>query len=118
MIGIPEGLTSEPLEPPFRKKPQPVTPTRALQFPVGSTSVNSADCTDAPVPLQNLLTKVAGVGAEAPFVYAPIRTKGETPRRDFETTPATEEYTGQKAVLDGEGGTFDEVAMKRAGAPA
>ena len=28
------------------------------------------------------------------------------------------EYTGKQAVLDGEGGTFDEVALERAGAPA
>ena len=29
-----------------------------------------------------------------------------------------QEYTGKQAVLDGEGGTFDEVALDRVGAPA
>ena len=29
-----------------------------------------------------------------------------------------QEYTGKQAVLDGEGGTFDELALERAGAPA
>jgi DNA modification methylase len=29
-----------------------------------------------------------------------------------------EEFTGKKAVLDGDGGTYDEIALERAGAPA
>jgi hypothetical protein len=67
-----------------------VGPTRAAQLPVGSASVDSADCANAPVPLQDLLAKVARVGAEAPFVNTPIRAERKTPRRDFETTPAAE----------------------------
>ena len=90
VIGIPQRLAGEPLKPPFSQKPQPVGPARAAQLRVGKTSVDSADCADAPVPLQNLLAKVARVGAEAPFVNAPIRAERETPRRDFETAPAAE----------------------------
>ena len=29
-----------------------------------------------------------------------------------------QEFTGKKAVLDGDGGTYDEIALERAGAPA
>jgi DNA modification methylase len=29
-----------------------------------------------------------------------------------------QEYTGKKAILDGDGRTFDEIALERAGAPA
>ncbi len=29
-----------------------------------------------------------------------------------------EEFTGKKAVLDGDGRTYDEIALERAGAPA
>jgi hypothetical protein len=90
MISVPKCLSREPLEPPFNEKPQPMGSARTAQFPVGSASVDSADRTDASVPLQNLLTKVARVGAEAPFVYAPIRAESETPRRNFEITPAAE----------------------------
>jgi len=90
VIGIPQRLAGEPLELPFNEKAQPVGPTRAAQLGVGSASVDSADCANAPVPLQYLLAKVARVGAEAPFVNAPIRAERKTPRRDFETTPAAE----------------------------
>jgi hypothetical protein len=90
VIGVPQRLAREPLKPPFGEKPQPVGPARAPQLRVGRTSVDSADCAHSPVPLQNLLAKVARVGAEAPFVNAPLRAERETPRRDFETTPAAE----------------------------
>jgi hypothetical protein len=63
VIRIPQRLSCESLEPPFSEKPQPVGSARAAQLRVGSTSIDSADCADAPVPLQNLLAKVAGVGA-------------------------------------------------------
>lgn len=72
MIGIPQRLAREPLEPPFSEKAQPVGPARAAQLSVGCASVDSANCANAPVPLQNLLAKVTRIGAEAPFVYAPI----------------------------------------------
>jgi len=88
MIGIPQCLSREPLESPFSEKPQAMGPTRASQFPIGSAGIDSADRADAPVPLENLFAKVAGVRTEAPFVDAPIRTKCETTRRDFQATPA------------------------------
>ena len=90
MISIPKRLAIQTFESPFREKPQPVGPARAAQLPVGSASVDSADCADAPVPLQNLLTKVAGVGTKAPFVYTPIRTECETPRWNLQTAPAAQ----------------------------
>ena len=90
VIGIPQRLAGEPLEPPFNEKAQPVGPTRAAQLRVGSASVDSADCANAPVPLHYLLAKVARVGAEAPFVNTPIRAECKAPRRDFEPTPAAE----------------------------
>ena len=90
MIGIPQRLAAKPLEPPFNEKAQAVGPARAAQLGVGNASVDSADCADTPVPIQNLLAKVARVGAEAPFMYTPIRAEGKAPRRDFETAPAAE----------------------------
>ena len=90
VIGVPQRLATEPLEAPFHEEPQPVGSARAAQLRVGRTSVDSADCADTPVPLQNLLAKVARVGAEAPFVNPPIRAERETPRGDFESTPAAE----------------------------
>ncbi len=90
MIGIPQRPSGEPLESPFLEKPQPVGSAGAAQLPEGSASVESADGAHASVPLQNLLTKVARVGAKTPFVYAPVRAERKTPRRNFETTPAAE----------------------------
>jgi hypothetical protein len=90
MISIPESLAREPLEPPFGEKPLPMGPTRAPQFPIGSAGVGSAYRANAPVPPQNLLAQVTGVGTEAPFVHTPIRTEREAPRWDFQATPTAE----------------------------
>jgi hypothetical protein len=90
MIGIPESLAREPLEPPSGQKPLPMCATRAPQFPVGSAGVDPADRANAPVPLQNLLAKITGVGTEAPFVDTPIRTERKAPHWDFQATPTAE----------------------------
>ena len=107
MIRVPQRLAREPLEPPFSEKAQPVGPTRATQLRVGCASVDSADRADAPVPLKNLLAKVARVGAEAPFVDTPIRAECKTPRRDFESTPAAE---GPAVAPFRQGGAIRETA--------
>lgn len=72
MIGIPEGLARELLEPPSGQKFLPVSPTRAPQLPVRRAGVDPADRANTPVALQNFLAKITGVAAEAPFVDTPI----------------------------------------------
>ena len=57
MIGVPQTLPVQPLEPPFGEKPQPVGTTGAPQLSIRSAGVNSADRADAPVPPQNLLAQ-------------------------------------------------------------
>ena len=90
MISIPQCFSRKPPQTPLSEKPQPVGSARAAQLPMGSASVDSADRADAPVPLQNLFTKVAGIGTKAPFVYTPIRTESETPRRNLKAAPAAQ----------------------------
>jgi hypothetical protein len=60
MIGIPESLALEPLEPPSGQKLLPVGSTRVPQLPVRRAAVDPADRTNAPVPLQNLLRGCCG----------------------------------------------------------
>src|SRR5579862_9409855 len=90
MVGVPEGLAREPFESPFREKPEPVCPSRAPQLCISSAGIDTADRANAVVPQQNLLAQITRVGAEAPFVHAPIRTERETPCRDFQGAPAAE----------------------------
>jgi len=90
MIGVPQTLAVQPLEPPFGEKPQPVGPAGAPQFAISRASVRSADRANAAVPLQDLLAKVPGIGAEPPFVHTPIRTERKAPRRDLQTAPAAQ----------------------------
>jgi hypothetical protein len=90
VIGVPERLARKPCESPLGEKPLPVGPARAPQLPIGGAGVDAADRAKSAVPQQNLLAKVPGVGAEAPFVDTPIRTEGKAPRWDFQTAPAAE----------------------------
>lgn len=90
MIGIPQRFALEPLEAPLREQLQPGGTARPAQLPISGASVDSAKRADAAVPDQNLLAKIPRVGAEAPFIYTPIRTECETALRNFETTPAAE----------------------------
>jgi adenylate cyclase len=63
---------------------------RAPQFPICSPGVDRADRANTAVPRQNLVAKIAGIGAQPPFVYAKIRAEGKAPRGDFQCTPAAE----------------------------
>ncbi len=90
MIGIPQALTVQALEPPFDEKPQPVGPPGTLQLGISSARVDAAEGANAPVPLQYLLAKVSRIGAQPPLMYAPIRTERKAPRGDFEVAPTAQ----------------------------
>ena len=76
-------------------------PTRAAQFRIRGAGVGPADGADAAVPLENLFAKVAGIGAKAPFVHAPIRTEREAPGRDFQAAPAAQRASVRSFRLSG-----------------
>ena len=53
-------------------------------------AVDSALCADAPVTLEYALAKMSWIGAQSPFLYAPVRTKSQPATRHFQAAPAAE----------------------------
>lgn len=87
MVGIPQRLALQQIESPGCEKLLPANASRLFYLYVSRSRIRLAQSADSTVAQKYLVAKIAGVGAKAPFVYAPIRAKGKTPRRDFETAP-------------------------------
>ena len=65
--------------------------SRALEGVVGGNGVDGADAADAAVAGEDLLAKVAGVGAETPLMDAVVAAEGAAAfGEDFEFAPAAE----------------------------
>ena len=53
-------------------------------------AIETADGAEAAIALEDAFAQVAGVGAELPFLDAPLGAEGEAAGRDFELAPAAE----------------------------
>jgi len=90
MISIPEASStgrSEP-EPPFQPSFQTGGATQSLQLPPGCQAIDAALRTDALVALQDFFADVSRIGAQAPFLHAPVRAEGESSLGHLEIAPA------------------------------
>ena len=90
VIRIPEAPSVEPLEPPPRQKPFPVRPSGPFQIEVRDASVRVAKRANPPVPGEYMVAEISRIGAQPPFMHAPVRTKGEAAGGHLEIAPAAQ----------------------------
>ena len=90
MVRVPQRPAREPFPPPMLQQPQPMGSTGAFQIDVGRVCVDPANGAYTAIAGEDLFAQITGIGANAPLVNAPIRTKRESPRRDLEIAPATQ----------------------------
>src|SRR6266849_5586529 len=101
MIGVPQCLARDALEPPAIEKLQSVSPARALQIQISRAGVDAANRADALVASENLLTQVACVSTKTPLVDTPVRAECEAPLRHFEVAPAAQRAPARAFLQSG-----------------
>jgi hypothetical protein len=88
VVGIPQATPVEAPEPPAAEQPQTVSAARALQLGIGRRGVSAARRANAAIALPDLIAQVSRIGAQAPLVDAPLRTKRVSPARNLKPAPA------------------------------
>jgi len=90
MIGVPEAFSIGRADAPIRTGLEPGGSAKTLEMKPGGKAVDTAAGANSPVALQDLFAKIAGIGAEAPFFDAPVRTERLAALGNFEIAPAAE----------------------------
>lgn len=90
VVGVPQRFTIEPLQSPFIEQLQAMRAAGAFQPGEGGAGIHAANRADAAVAGEHPIAKIARIGAELPFIDAPVRAKRESPRRNFEVAPTAE----------------------------
>src|SRR5271154_1825035 len=90
MVGIPKAFSRSRTQPPIERSFQAGGAAQTLQLAFGVQTVDTASGANRAVPFQHLLTKIAGVGAQTPFLHAPSRTKRHTSLGNFQAAPAAQ----------------------------
>ena len=92
VVGVPQGATgANRAQAPKAEQPGAGFAAGALQLAEGKEGVGGAKGADAPVAGQDLVAKVAWVGAETPLMHAELRAEGAAAGgEDLELTPAAE----------------------------
>lgn len=87
-------------------------PAGALQVRISGAGIDATKHTDSPVTCENLLAKIARIGAQSPLMNTIIGAESEAPRRNFQVAPAAQRTTVRPF---GEVGTIGETARHGAG---
>ena len=90
MVGIPKAFPGAGAESPIEKSFQPRRAAQAFQLPLCMQAIDAATGADAAIAFQYLFAKIARVGAQAPFLHAPSRTKRHAALGNFQIAPAAE----------------------------
>jgi hypothetical protein len=89
VIGIPQRAAGETLKSPSFEQLEAMHAAGSLQFGKGGFGVEAAGFADAPIARENLIAKIAWIGAKFPLMDAEVGAEGEAPRGwDFEVAPA------------------------------
>jgi hypothetical protein len=88
MVGIPQAFSAAQV--PFGSGAMTGASAESAQMDVSRGTICAAKSTYAAIPFEHFFTQVSRIGAQLPFVNAPIRTECRTAGRDFEVTPAAE----------------------------
>jgi hypothetical protein len=88
MIGIPQRLA--PAETPLTYGSHLGCAAQLLEAAPLGYAIDTANRTYAPVALKDPLAKMAWIAAQPPFLYAPLRTKRQTARRNLQAAPSAE----------------------------
>jgi len=88
MIGVPERLA--PTETPFGYGSDARCAAQLLNPPPLGDAIDAADRAHTAIAFKDAVTQMAGVAAQLPFLYAPLRAERHPARRNFQVAPSAE----------------------------
>ena len=90
VVRIPQASAGEAFQSPMREQHAAACAARSFEFIVCGPRIDQATCANALIALRYLFAQISGIGAQAPFVYAPVRAKSPPARWHFERAPSAE----------------------------